>query len=314
MAARIRETASRLPLLLFGDEVGLGVVVVHPGAGGMARVANAMGTPYLRIASLPAMGRMAILCAKGMGSAASIESAPAKVTVAPAGMSAKATATLSEGSMRSPFAGVMVQCFHIITESRAFRSAAQEISSKEHMFSRREFLKAAGPAAAIASRAGAANPPPIPPPGKIKSFCIDFNWHREEGPRTWFNDFASPGHWADASPEEHVLWYEALGANVIQTFAVSCNGYAWYKNGVVPPQPGLKYDFLTDVVKLGHQRGHAGDGLLLRGGEYEVRPGPSRRSATARRARCTFRSPRSISIIFRARSRRRCASRRWTGS
>jgi hypothetical protein len=123
------------------------------------------------------------------------------------------------------------------------------------MFSRREFLKAAGPAAAIASRAGAANPPPIPPPGKIKAFCIDFNWHREEGPRTWFNDFASPGHWADASPEEHVLWYESLGANVIQTFAVSCNGYAWYKNGVVPPQPGLKYDFLTDVVKLGHQRG-----------------------------------------------------------
>ncbi|MEK6247364.1 MAG: hypothetical protein N2C12_04245, partial [Planctomycetales bacterium] len=29
--------------------------------------------------------------------------------------------------------------------------------------------------------------------------------------------------------------------------------YAWYKNGVVPEQPGLKHDFLTEMVKLGHK-------------------------------------------------------------
>ena len=46
-----------------------------------------------------------------------------------------------------------------------------------------------------------------------------------------------------------------MGANVIQTFCVSTNGYAWYKNGVVAQQPGLKYDFLPEVVKLGHQEG-----------------------------------------------------------
>jgi hypothetical protein len=83
----------------------------------------------------------------------------------------------------------------------------------------------------------------------VKAFCIDFNWG-PGGP----NGFAGPGVWADASPEEHVQWYEGLGANTIQTFAVSCNGYAWYKNGVVPAQPGLKHDFLTEVVKLGHAR------------------------------------------------------------
>lgn len=82
-----------------------------------------------------------------------------------------------------------------------------------------------------------------------KAFCIDFNW----GPGG-VNGFAGPGVWADASPEEHVQWYAGLGANVIQTFAVSCNGYAWYKGGVVPPQPGLKHDFLTEVVRLGHAR------------------------------------------------------------
>ncbi len=84
----------------------------------------------------------------------------------------------------------------------------------------------------------------------IKAFCIDFNWG-EGGP----NGFAKPGLWADADPAEHVAWYKALGANVIQTFCVSCNGYAWYKGGVVPEQPGLKHDFLTDVVRLGHKEG-----------------------------------------------------------
>jgi hypothetical protein len=84
----------------------------------------------------------------------------------------------------------------------------------------------------------------------VKAFCIDFNWG-EGGP----NGFARPGLWADADPNKHVAWYKALGANVIQTFCVSCNGYAWYKGGVVPAQPGLKHDFLTDVVRLGHEEG-----------------------------------------------------------
>jgi len=84
----------------------------------------------------------------------------------------------------------------------------------------------------------------------IRAFCIDFNWG-PGGP----NGFAPPGLWANASPAEHVAWYDSLGANVIQTFAVSCNGYAWYKGGAVPEQPGLAHDFLTDVVRLGHERG-----------------------------------------------------------
>lgn len=87
-------------------------------------------------------------------------------------------------------------------------------------------------------------------PDKIKAFCIDFNWG-SGGP----NGFAKPGLWADASPAEHVEWYKELGANVIQTFCVSCNGYAWYKGGIIPEQPGLKTDFLTEMVRLGHREG-----------------------------------------------------------
>ena len=66
----------------------------------------------------------------------------------------------------------------------------------------------------------------------IKAFCVDFNW----GPGG-DNAFAGPGHWGDADPATHVAWYEGLGVNTIQTFAVSCNGYAWYKDGEVPEQP-----------------------------------------------------------------------------
>jgi hypothetical protein len=90
------------------------------------------------------------------------------------------------------------------------------------------------------------NARPMAQPKQIRAFCIDFNWYKGK--------FAPPGHWGDASPEEHVRWYQALGANTIQTFCVSCNGYAWYKGGFVPPQPGLQHDFLTDVVRLGHKR------------------------------------------------------------
>ena len=85
---------------------------------------------------------------------------------------------------------------------------------------------------------------------EIKAYCIDFNWG-EGGP----NGFARPGLWADADPAPHVAWYKSLGANIMQTFCVSCNGYAWYKHGVVPEQPGLKHDFLTEAVRLAHQEG-----------------------------------------------------------
>lgn len=86
----------------------------------------------------------------------------------------------------------------------------------------------------------------------IKAYCLDFNWVNTKRHR---KPFAGPGTWATADPAAHVAWYKAIGANVIQTFCVSNNGYAWYKNGYVPEQPGLKHDFLPEMVKLGHQEG-----------------------------------------------------------
>jgi hypothetical protein len=74
----------------------------------------------------------------------------------------------------------------------------------------------------------------------IRAFNIDYNW----GPGG-AHGFAALGLWADANPDTLMKWYEDLGCNVVHSFGVSCNGYAWYKNGIVPEQPGLKYDFLT---------------------------------------------------------------------
>lgn len=87
--------------------------------------------------------------------------------------------------------------------------------------------------------------------GGIRAYNIDYNWDANGG---YINDFAKPGLWADANPEELMEWYEDLGCNAVHTFAVSCNGYAWYKNGTIPEQPGLKYDFLTEMVKIGHKK------------------------------------------------------------
>lgn len=106
---------------------------------------------------------------------------------------------------------------------------------------------------ALSSHASAQQPAPDAKRfADIKAYCLDFNWAPTGRKR---KPFAEPGKWAAADPAEHVAWYKAMGANVIQTFCVSTNGYAWYKNGFVPEQPGLKHDFLPEVVKLGHQEG-----------------------------------------------------------
>jgi hypothetical protein len=82
---------------------------------------------------------------------------------------------------------------------------------------------------------------------RIKAFCIDFNW----GP----DGFAPPGMYTQASAREHVEWYRALGVNTIQTFCVSCPGYAWYNSKIAPVQPGMQGEFLKDAVQLGHDAG-----------------------------------------------------------
>ena len=87
--------------------------------------------------------------------------------------------------------------------------------------------------------------------GDIKAYCIDFNWEKNYGR----SKLARLGAFAKSNPASHFAWYKMMGCNVIQTFCVSTNGYAWYKNGLVPEQPSLKHDYLPEMVKLGHADG-----------------------------------------------------------
>lgn len=91
---------------------------------------------------------------------------------------------------------------------------------------------------------------------RVKAFCIDFNWG-PGGP----NGFPRPGTFAQADPKAHYEWYRDLGVDTIQTFCVSCNGYAWYKDSqAAPVQPGLEHDFLKEITTLAH-----GDGIRVMG-------------------------------------------------
>ncbi|MDR0336311.1 MAG: twin-arginine translocation signal domain-containing protein [Planctomycetaceae bacterium] len=130
------------------------------------------------------------------------------------------------------------------------------MKTNDNKSTRRHFLKQSGALAASAALTGILQPDWISPiqaadqtndDEPIRTFTIDFNYNQNGSP-------ATPGRWADADPKEHVKWYSDLGCNTITTFTIALNGYAWYKNGVVPEQPGLKYDFLTDIVQLAHQK------------------------------------------------------------
>ncbi|MCC6442852.1 MAG: hypothetical protein IT210_05270 [Armatimonadetes bacterium] len=117
-------------------------------------------------------------------------------------------------------------------------------------YSRRGLLRIGLGSAAAAFLASSGETAPegrkVDPPKEIvKAFNIDFNWD---------NGAASPpGTYAHADPKEHMRFYQEMGVNTIQTFCVTYNGYAWFPSEVAPVTPGLKRNFLGEMVSLGHQ-------------------------------------------------------------
>ena len=97
--------------------------------------------------------------------------------------------------------------------------------------------------------------PTVPDPAtmpEIKAYCLDFNW-QGSGRR---KKIADPPFMKDAGPQAVVDRHKAIGSNVIQTFCISHNGYAWYRNDVTPEVPGLKHDFLREVDWLMAETGN----------------------------------------------------------
>jgi hypothetical protein len=90
----------------------------------------------------------------------------------------------------------------------------------------------------------------------MKMFCIDVNSDALWQP-------AAPGLFANATPAQHMQWYRELGANAIQAFCVSLNGYAWYRSRVAPVTPGMYGgDFLKELIALAHAEGMAVHGYF----------------------------------------------------
>ena len=79
----------------------------------------------------------------------------------------------------------------------------------------------------------------------IQAFCIDFNWSGKG-----YAGLSLPEDYSQADPKEHFEWYKAHGVNTIQSFCVSHNGYAWYDSDIVPKVPGLRSNFLKDLVDM----------------------------------------------------------------
>lgn len=84
----------------------------------------------------------------------------------------------------------------------------------------------------------------------IQAFCIDFNWSGKG-----YASLSRPGDFSSADPKVHYEWYKAHGVNTIQSFCVSHNGYAWYDSEIAPKVPGLKSNFLKELVEMGHKDG-----------------------------------------------------------
>lgn len=86
------------------------------------------------------------------------------------------------------------------------------------------------------------------PADLIKAVSIDINWNMLVRP-------ASPGLYAHADPRAQVRWCHDLGANTMQTFCCSFNGFAWFPSEVAPVTPGLVGNFLQEQVEEGHRLG-----------------------------------------------------------
>lgn len=84
----------------------------------------------------------------------------------------------------------------------------------------------------------------------IQAFCIDFNWSGKG-----YAGLSLPEDYSNADPKTHFKWYQDHGVNTIQSFCVSHNGYAWYDSEIVPKVPGLKSNFLKELVDMGHKAG-----------------------------------------------------------
>lgn len=85
-----------------------------------------------------------------------------------------------------------------------------------------------------------------------RHYCFDFNWvdklDRQGNPLSDYRRL---------SAEDHVRKLVEMKANSLMVFTMSISGYMFYDSKVGERHPTLEYDYLKEIVRLGHQRGIA---------------------------------------------------------
>jgi hypothetical protein len=95
----------------------------------------------------------------------------------------------------------------------------------------------------------------VQPPKLTESYrgnFFDFNWvdklDRNGKP---FADYSS------LSAEEHLEHLVNMNADSLLVFVMPISGYMFYDSKIAERHPNLKYDYLKEMIRLGHQRGIA---------------------------------------------------------
>jgi len=83
-----------------------------------------------------------------------------------------------------------------------------------------------------------------------RHYCFDFNWvdklDREGRPLSDYSRMRA---------EDHIRHLVEMKANSLMVFAMSISGYMFYDSKVGERHPTLGYDYLREMIRLGHARG-----------------------------------------------------------
>ncbi|MCP5119503.1 MAG: hypothetical protein GY953_52555, partial [bacterium] len=81
-----------------------------------------------------------------------------------------------------------------------------------------------------------------------RHYCFDFNWvdklDREGNPLSEYQRL---------SAEDHIRHLVEMKANSLMVFTMSISGYMFYDSKVGERHPTLEYDYLKEIVRLGHE-------------------------------------------------------------
>ena len=100
---------------------------------------------------------------------------------------------------------------------------------------------------------GARGAPPVPRLSEnYRHYCFDMNWVDK------LDRSGKPlANYSKLSAEDHVRQLVEMNANSLMVFGMSISGYMFYDSKVGKRHPTLRYDYLKEVIRLGHAKGIA---------------------------------------------------------